>query len=269
MAQKRMFSLKIIDTDLFVEMPTSTQLLYFHLSMRADDDGFISSPKKITKMVSCSDDDLKLLIAKQFIIPFESGICVIKDWKIHNYIAKDRYQKTQYIDENNQLYQLENGSYTKCIQNVDKMETQVRLDKIRLDKVRLGKNSIVSDTTKVVSSTKVQPIIEKWNSLGLQKLISIKQGTTRYKLLQARLKEYEIDKILEAIENINNSSFLKGQNGKGWTISFDWLIKPNNFIKVLEGNYKDKEGVNSGSGVNGNFGKDNETEDKYSGYDFG
>ena len=125
------------------------------------------------------------------------------------------------------------------------------------------------EPTKVVSSTKVQPVIEKWNSLGLQKLISIKSGTTRYKLLQARLKDYGLDKVLEAIDNINNSSFLKGQNNKGWTISFEWLIKPNNFIKVLEGNYKDKEGVNSGSRINSNIGKNNETEDQYSGYDFG
>lgn len=264
MAQRRMFSLKIIDTDMFLDMPVSSQLLYFHLSMRADDDGFISSPKKITKMVNCSDDDLKFLVAKQFIIPFEAGICVIKDWKIHNYIQSDRYNSTQYTEEKNQLSQLENGSYTRCIQNGYISDTQVRLGKDRLE---LGKDRI--DTTKVVSSTKVQPVIDKWNSLCLPKLISINPGTTRHKLLQARIKEYGVDKVLEAIGNINNSSFLKGQNGKGWTINFDWLIKPNNFIKVLEDNYRDKEGVKSGNKDNGNSRQDNEAEDKYSKYDFG
>jgi len=142
MAQKRMFSLKIIDTDLFLDMPVSSQLLYFQLSMRADDDGFVSSPQKIIKIVNCSSDDLKILVAKSLIIPFESGICVIKHWKIHNYIQKDRYQKTLYDQEKSALED-DNGTYkimdTDCIQNVHEMDTQVRLDKVRLDKVRVDK----------------------------------------------------------------------------------------------------------------------------------
>ena len=84
MAERRMFAKTIIDSDLFLDMPMSTQLLYFHLSMRADDDGFINNPKKIQRMIGCSEDDLKMLIMKQFIIPFESGVVVIKQWRIHN-----------------------------------------------------------------------------------------------------------------------------------------------------------------------------------------
>ena len=117
-----------------------------------------------------------------------------------------------------------------------------------IDKEREGdidNNTISKD---IVSSTKVQPIIDKWNELGLQKLISINSGTTRYKLLNARIKEYGEDKVLIAIENIKQSSFLIGQNGKGWIITFDWLVKPNNFLKVLENNYKDKEVGHGGSG---------------------
>ena len=94
MAKKRMFSLDIIDTDLFQEMPQTSRLLYYELCMRADDDGFVGSPKKIQRMVGCSEDDFKVLISKQFIIPFETGIVVIKHWKIHNYIQKDRYKET-------------------------------------------------------------------------------------------------------------------------------------------------------------------------------
>jgi len=86
MAKKRMFSIEIVDSDAFLEMPTSSQLLYFHLNMRADDDGFINNPKKIMKFIGSADDDIKLLIAKKFIIPFESGVVVIKHWRIHNYI---------------------------------------------------------------------------------------------------------------------------------------------------------------------------------------
>ena len=92
MAERRMFAKTIIDSDAFLDMPVTSQLLYFHLSMRADDDGFINKPKAIMRDCSCKEDDLRLLIAKKFIIPFETGIVVIKHWKIHNYIAKDRYK---------------------------------------------------------------------------------------------------------------------------------------------------------------------------------
>lgn len=136
MAKKRMISLDIVDTDLFTEMPLSSRLLYYELNIRADDDGFVSNPKKILKIVGCNEDDLKVLIAKQYIIPFSSGIVVIKHWKIHNYIPKDRYKETIYSEEKKLLKVSENGAYellyTKCIQNgyTDKN----RLDKNRLDK---------------------------------------------------------------------------------------------------------------------------------------
>ena len=136
MAQRRMFSLKIVDTDAFLDMPLSTQALYFHLSMRADDDGFVSNPKRILKLIGSNEDELKLLFAKRFILPFESGVCVIKHWKIHNYIQTDRYQETSYLDEKNSLRVKENGSYTECIQNASKLDTQVRLGKDRLGKDR-------------------------------------------------------------------------------------------------------------------------------------
>lgn len=135
MAQRRMFSLSVVDTDQFLDMPASTQALYFHLGMRADDDGFISNPRKITSLVNCSTDDLKLLIAKGFIIPFQSGICVVKDWKINNYIQADRYHENRYLQEKSGLNLDEAGAYTvldtSCIQSVSKMDTQVRLGKDR------------------------------------------------------------------------------------------------------------------------------------------
>ena len=105
-----MFAKTIIDSDSFVDMPLSTQALYFHLSMRADDDGFINNPKKVQRMIGASEDDLKLLVMKRFIIPFESGIVVIKHWKIHNYIRNDRYKPTVYIEEKNSLAVKENGA---------------------------------------------------------------------------------------------------------------------------------------------------------------
>lgn len=134
MADRRMFSKKIIDSDAFLDMPLSTQALYFHLSMRADDEGFVSNPKRIKQMIGASDDDLKLLILKRFILTFDSGVVVIKHWKIHNYIQSDRFVPTTYVEERKTLgfdekkayTEIENAMYTECIQNVSKMDTQDR-----------------------------------------------------------------------------------------------------------------------------------------------
>lgn len=117
MANRRMFAKTIIDSDAFLDMPLSTQALYFHLSMRADDDGFINNPKKISRMIGCAEDDLKLLIAKKFLLHFESGVVVIKHWLIHNQLRKDRYTPTNYQDEFKQLEKKENGSYRKSEKN--------------------------------------------------------------------------------------------------------------------------------------------------------
>lgn len=135
MARKRMISLDVVDTDSFIEMPVSARLLYYDLCVRADDDGFISSPKKIQRIVGCTDDDYKILATKKFIIPFKTGIVVIRHWRIHNTIQKDRYKETIYSEEKQSLLLEDNGMYTKCIQDVYNMETQIRLDKIRLDKI--------------------------------------------------------------------------------------------------------------------------------------
>lgn len=144
MAERRMFAKTIIDSDAFLEMPVTTQLLYFHLSMRADDDGFINKPKSIMRMIGCKDDDMKILIGKKFIIPFESGVVVIKHWKIHNYIRKDTYTKTKYQEELAELETDENSAYR--ISEV--LPLQLRDESVtgsstqdRLGKDRLGKDS--------------------------------------------------------------------------------------------------------------------------------
>ena len=154
MARKRMFNIQIVDSDAFLDMPLSTQALYFHLNMRADDDGFVGNPKKIQRLVGASEDDLKLLIAKRFLLVFEDGVIVIKHWRIHNTIKNDRYNKTLYIEELNQLKLKENKAYTfddsdktkeiaQCFQNGSKMDpeyfqngnTDIDID-IGLDKIK-------------------------------------------------------------------------------------------------------------------------------------
>ena len=144
MAERRMFAKTIIDSDAFLDMPLSAQSLYFHLSMRADDDGFINNPKKIQRMIGASDDDCKLLLQKRFLITFESGVVVIKHWKIHNYIRNDRYKPTLYQAEKAMLTEKENKAYTEAetvgIPNGYQMDTQVREGKERLE---ISKDSVV------------------------------------------------------------------------------------------------------------------------------
>lgn len=142
MAERRMFAKTIIDSDAFLDMPLTTQALYFHLSMRGDDEGFINNPKKIARMIGCSDDDLKVLAAKNFIIPFESGVVVIKHWRIHNIIRMDRYKPTVYQEEKallelkeNKAYTLDNQMTTICQPNGNQMATQVKLSKVKLSEV--------------------------------------------------------------------------------------------------------------------------------------
>ena len=139
MAERRMFAKTIIDSDAFLDMPSSTQSLYFHLGMRADDEGFINNVRKIQRVVGASDDDLKLLIAKRFVIPFETGIIVIKHWKLHNYIRKDRMKETVYTAEKALLSEKENGTYSLCQPTVNQLATNCQH---RLGKDRLGKDSI-------------------------------------------------------------------------------------------------------------------------------
>lgn len=127
MAQRRMFSLAVVDTDRFLSLPVGAQCLYFHLGMRADDDGFVSSPRKIMSFVACADDDFMLLVAKGFVIPFQSGVCVIRDWRINNYIQRDRYNPTRYLTEKQTLSIDQTGTYftekDRCIQPGYSMDT--------------------------------------------------------------------------------------------------------------------------------------------------
>ena len=112
LAQKRMFTMKIVDSDAFLDMPVSAQLLYFHLGMRADDDGFVDRPKRIMKDIGVNEDDLKILIAKKFILTFDNGLLVIKHWRMHNTLSKNRYHETQYLEEKRMLLIKDNGAYS-------------------------------------------------------------------------------------------------------------------------------------------------------------
>ena len=225
MANRRMFSKKITDTDKFLDMPASAQNLYFHLNMHADDDGFLGNAKTIKRMVGSSDDDLKLLVTKQFLIPFDDGVVVIKDWRIHNYIRSDRYRSTIYTDHKNSLQINENQQYELISEhpkevgmtdgipsgNQDgyQMDTQVRLGKDRLGKVRLGKGRL--DSTRQDKTQESQPEADHI-SLEVVKVIDYlnQKAGTKYRattaatkrLVGARLKEgFTVDDFKKVIDN--------------------------------------------------------------------
>lgn len=195
MAQRRMFSKKITDTDTFLDMPMSTQCLYFHLNMNADDDGFVANAKMVRRVIGASEDDMRLLLAKEFLIPFQNGLVVIKDWKIHNYIAKDRYQPTVYQTERQKLAETASKAYQwsiprvgaademikasnasdskdseSCIQNVDEMDTQVRLGKVSKGKVRVVEDRLkegqINDVDNVADSLGIITAFWEENDFG-------------------------------------------------------------------------------------------------------
>lgn len=153
MANKRMFCLDIVNSDAFLDMPLSAQALYFHLGMRADDDGFIGNPKSIQRLAGASQDDLMLLITKRFLITFDNGVIAIKHWRMNNYIQKDRKKDTTYTELLNSLEVKENGSYTEkkkmdtfCIQAVSEMDSQNSIDKISIDKDSIEIDNSCSST---------------------------------------------------------------------------------------------------------------------------
>ena len=177
-----MFSLEIVDTDAFLDMPNTSQLLYFHLSMRADDEGFVSNPKKIMKLIGSQEDDYKVLLVKRFILPFKTGVCVIKHWLIHNTIRLDRYKKTNYIEEKALLSIKSNNSYTERQPNGNQMATkwqpngnqmatkwQPNISKIRLDKINISKDNIYIENL-ISKYLEIKDIKNKTNQQYISKL---------------------------------------------------------------------------------------------------
>lgn len=248
MAERRMFAKTIIDSDAFLEMPATAQMLYFHLAMRADDDGFINSPKRIMRMIGSGEDDLKLLIIKKFIIPFESGVVVIKHWKIHNYIRKDTYSETRYKREKATLRLDENSAYTEsyplplqaCYDSVDGTSTQ--------DSIVQG--SIVQDRITDLSSGDdgrvpfdYSSVVEAFNKtcVSLPHIRGL-SDTRRKAIRKAASQVEEAGGFPALFGKVEASDFLTGRNGNWNGCGFDWILKPANLAKILEGNYDNRTG---------------------------
>lgn len=201
MAQRRMFAKTIVDSDAFLDMPMSSQLLYFHLSVRADDDGFVNKPKTVMRMVRSTKEDIDVLISKKFIISFPSGVIVIKHWHIHNYIQKDRYTETKYKDEKSHLQLDNNKAYklmdTECVQVGHEMETQVRLE--------LGKSKVSKDIveSKELDITVIKEIVDYLNKV-CERSYRYTSGKTKT-LIKSRFNEgFTIDDFKKVIDIKND-----------------------------------------------------------------
>lgn len=233
MAERRMFAKTIIDSDAFLDMPLSTQSLYFHLSMRADDDGFINNPKKIQRMVGCGDDDLKLLMAKRFILVFDSGVIVIKHWKIHNYIRNDRYKPTLYQEEKAELAEKNSKAYTFKTEVIESEKHLGIPDDNRMGnqmdtQVRLGKDRLVKDKKKnsVEPSSTMPELFEKvWKTYP--------KKTNKKKAREQFLKKFKTEEDLE--------SFKKGYKDYLAYIKLnDWYHPQELFRWIRDDRYNDE-----------------------------
>lgn len=212
MAERRMFTKKITESDAFLDMPSSTQMLYFHFSMNADDDGFVNNPKKIQKMCGASDDDFKLLIVKSFIILFDSGIIVIKHWKMHNYIQADRYRPTDYVEEKSMLGIKSNKAYTL---DVSKMDTEC-IQNGYIGKDSIGKVSIDKDS--------------KEESVGDEK------AKRFYPPTLDEVKQY----CEERKNNIDPMAFIDFYSSKGWMIGKNRMKDWKAAVRTWERKRKEK-----------------------------
>lgn len=270
MADRRMFSCKITNSDAFKTMPLSAQALYFQLGMEADDDGFINNAVSVTRSIGATQDDIETLISNRFVMRMDKSILVIKHWCINNYIQKDRYHETAYKQYKDLLTLKENGSYTEkdkndpfwghsvkgmytgCTQDVSKMETENSIGKDRDRYTSLSKDSLVvgqvPDTTppqgektdlfgeKIEEEQEFVPyktIADYWNKALKGKLPLIRNlSDDRKKLIKQRWNEYH-NEIYVAIDKIAASDFLTGWKACG----FDWCFTKKNMLKIIEGNY--------------------------------
>ena len=212
MAQRRMFSKKITNTDQFLDLPLSSQALYFHLNMNADDDGFVNNVRSIIRLVGASNDDFKLLVAKQFVIAFNDGITVIRDWRIHNYIQKDRRQPTLYKKELMQLGLDENNRYIKDPNHVSKLDTEC-IQPVSTGKVRLGKVSkdIDKDSKEDKRSLAKEPAKDKKVPRPKHKKRVYDKDSDYYKL-----SEFFIGKYIQDYFTVNGVVEKKPKDENRW-----------------------------------------------------
>lgn len=258
-AEKRMFTQKIVESDPFLDLPHSAQVLYIHLNMAADDDGFLNNPKTIQRITGTTDADLQQLVDARFVLKFDKGVIAIKHWRMHNTLRKDRYKPTQYQEQFALLDVKDNGAYTEKDKNtplvanwlpggcqlVAKRLPQNRLDKIRLEESRRKGEKKPNDDHSGSPSPQIN--FEEIKKLYNEICVSFPKCTVlsdaRKKAIRARINSGRTVADFETLfRKAEASDFLRGKNDRSWRASFDWLIKDGNMAKVLDGNYDNRTG---------------------------
>lgn len=256
MANKRMFTMKICDSDAFLDMPLSSQCLYFHLNMRADDDGFVGNPKRIMRIIGASAEDLEVLIENRFILTFEDGVIVIKHWRMHNTLSTNRYHETQYVDEKNMLRVKENGAYSfnagDVIDDSKLIEKSGRLSKKQMEKRRNFDATLThpdidkgldididkeKESEKAAGKKECQEIADMYNEICVSFPRCTVLSDKRKTLIKSRLKTYSVDDFRNMFQKAEASEFLKGNNQRNWRATFDWMLNDSNMAKIIDGNY--------------------------------
>lgn len=215
-----MFAKTIVLSDAFLDMPMSARCLYMTLGMVADDDGFINSPKSVMRQCGASDDDLKVLMAKKFILPFESGVIVIKHWRINNYLQRDRYNGTKYVEEKAMLTIEENGAYTTNDQCIHSMCIH------SIGKDRLGKDSIdnIGDSFERFWSCYPKKVAKEYAQKAFDKAI----------------KKTDIETMLNALDKQKATEQWKKDNGRFIPNPSTWLNQ-GRWEDVVEVEYKQEQ----------------------------
>lgn len=236
MGNRRMFSIRIVGSTRFLKMPISSQNLYFHLGMRADDDGVVEA-FPVMQMIGANEDDLRILVGKEFVTVLnEDWVTFINDWTEHNTIKTDRYKSSIY---KNLLLEIKPDAKVKnivCLQDASKMSPKCLQDD-SLSKDKLSKDKLSKDKDYI----DYQQIADMYNNTCVSFPRLTKLSDKRKKAIKARLRTYTLEDFQKLFEMAEGSSFLKGQNNRNWSATFDWLIADGNMAKVLDGNYADKK----------------------------
>lgn len=266
MGNRRMFSCRIVSSAKFLKMPISSQALYFHLGVNADDDGVVEA-YSIIKQIGCSEDDLRVLVAKGFVqILNDDLVSYITDWNENNYIRADRKIDSIYKDllvsmipevkliekrpRADAKPKAIDTTYSEIIDenhNGQPMDVQWTTNGLSTDGVskdKLSKDKLIKDKGIVVSKKRVnyQEIVDLYNDTCVSFPVLKELSEKSKKAIKARLNKYSIEQISLAFQKAQASDFLKGSNQRNWIANFEWIMQDSNMAKILNGNYDNRNG---------------------------